>query len=418
MIYEHIIIFILLILIIYLLYHYYKFSLFVVEIKRFIEDASEGNLNARLFLKTHSRHLDEIVKEVNSFLEKIKTKLETADEETRRMEAILRGMTDSVLIVDTSGKIVLANRTFRKIFNVDKNIEKKQFIEVIRNRQLIDIFRRATDTWEIISDEITVSRADSDIYLIATAVPIYSDDNITGIVLTLHDITRLKQLEQIRTDFVANVSHEIKTPLTAIVGFSETLLEGAIDDRDNAIKFLQMIKNHGTRLNSLVDDLLTLSRIELGDVKVEKALIDPVEVVDTVISTFKESAEKKGLYLRKNVPNENITLFADKNRFVQILLNLVDNAIKFTERGGVTIGIKKTNNNYIVYVDDTGIGIPASHLSRLGERFYRVDRARSRELGGTGLGLAIVKHLVKAHGWDMKIESIQEVGTKVNILVK
>ncbi len=417
MTYEHIIIIILSACIIYFLYRYYRISLSAVEIKRFIQGLSTGNFNARLFMKTKTP-LDEIIRGINSFLEVVKLKLDSADEETRRMEAILRGMTDSVLIVDTSGKILLANRAFRKIFHVDKSIEKKQFIEVIRNSQLIDIFRKAMDTWEIISDEIIVSRANTDIYLVATAVPIYSEDSVSGIVLTLHNITRLKQLEQIRTDFIANVSHEIKTPITAIAGFSETLLEGAINDKENAIKFLQMIKNHSIRLNSLVDDLLTLSRIELGDIKVEKVLIDPRDVINTVISTFKETAEKKGLYLRKNIPDENISIFADKNRFIQILLNLVDNAIKFTEHGGVTIGIKKIHNNNVIFVEDTGIGIPATHLTRLGERFYRVDRARSRELGGTGLGLAIVKHLVKAHGWDIKIESIQEKGTEFNIIIK
>lgn len=417
MTYEHIIIIILSVCVIYLLYRHYRISLSAAEVKRFINDLSFGNLNARLFLKAKNP-LDEMIKGINSFLEAIKAKLDSADEEMQRMEAILRGMTDSVLIVDTSGGILLANRAFRKIFRVDKSIEKKQFMEVIRNSQLIDIFRKAMDSWEIISDEIVVSRHDRDTYLIATAVPIYSGDTVSGIVLTLHDITRLKQLEQIRTDFVANVSHEIKTPITAIAGFTETLIEGAVNDKENAMKFLQMIKNHSERLNSLVDDLLTLSRIELGDIRVEKTFIDPEEAIDTVISTFKEIAQKKGLYLNKNIPDEKISILADKNRLIQILLNLVDNGIKFTEKGGVTLGITKANKYTIIFVEDTGIGIPAMHLNRMGERFYRVDRARSRELGGTGLGLAIVKHLVKVHGWDMKIESIQERGTKVSIMIK
>lgn len=417
MTYEHIIIILLSGCLIYFFYRYYKISLSAVEIKRFIQDLSAGNLNARLFLKTKTP-LDEIIKGINSFLEVTKAKLDSADKETQRMEAILRGMTDSVLIVDTTGGILLANRPFRKIFRVDKNIEKKQFMEVIRNSQLIDIFRKAMDSWEIISEEIVVSRPDRDIYLIATAVPIYSDDSVSGIVLTLHDITRLNQLEQIRTDFIANVSHEIKTPITAIRGFTETLLETAINDKENAAKFLQMIKNHSERLNNLVDDLLTLSRIEFGDIRVQKTVVDIEEVIDTVISTFREISQKKGLYLKKNIPEEKISIFADKNRLIQILLNLVDNGIKFTEHGGVTIGITKTNNYTVIFVEDTGIGIPPLHLNRIGERFYRVDRARSRELGGTGLGLAIVKHLLKAHGWDMKIESIQERGTKFSIIIK
>ena len=414
---EYIIIAILSICLLYLIFKHYSISTSASQIKQFIHELSSGNLNARLFLKT-STELDGIIKGINSFLETTKIKLASAEQETQRMEAILRGMSDRVLIVDKSGKILLANRAFRKLFHVDKSIETKQYMEVIRNAQLIDIFRKAMDSWEIISEEIVVSRADRDIYLIATAVPIYSADSVSGIVLTLHDITRLKQLEQIRTDFVANVSHEIKTPVTAIRGFAETLLEGAINDKENATKFLHMIKNHSERLNNLVDDLLTLSRIELGDIRVEKTVTDPEEVINTMIATFKEMSEKKGLYLRKSIPEDKIMIAADKNRLIQILLNLVDNGIKFTEQGGVTIGISKINASPVIFVEDTGIGIPPVHLSRLGERFYRVDRARSRELGGTGLGLAIVKHLVKAHGWDIRIESIHERGTKISIIIK
>jgi len=415
--YEYIVIIILLACLLYLAYTRYTIRQSAKKIKILIDELTAGKLNSMIFLKTRSE-LDEIIKSLNSFLEITKSKLASAEQEAQRMEAILRGMSDRVLIVDKTGKIVLANRAFRKLFQVDKSIENKQFLEVIRNAQLIEIFRKSMDSWEIVSEEIVVSKTDSDIYLIATAVPIYAEDSVSGIVLTLHDITRLKQLEQIRTDFVANVSHEIKTPLTAIRGFSETLLEGAINDKENAVKFLQMIKNHSERLNSLVDDLLTLSRIELGDIIIEKPLIDPEEVINNVISTYKEISQKKGLYLKKNIPDEKILIPADRNRLTQILINLVDNAIKFTEKGGVTIGISKHYNYTTIFVEDTGIGISPQHLGRLGERFYRVDRARSRELGGTGLGLAIVKHLVKAHGWNVKIESEQERGTKVSIIIK
>jgi two-component system phosphate regulon sensor histidine kinase PhoR len=251
-------------------------------------------------------------------------------------------------------------------------------------------------------------------------------------MLSFHDITRLRQLEDMRKDFVANVSHEIKTPITAIKGFAETLLGGAIDDKENASKFLQTIKNHSERLNSLVEDLLTLSRIELGDIKIEKTAVSLDDVIDTVFTTLRKKADIKGLYLRKEIPENLGEIRADRNRLTQILLNLVDNGIKFTETGGVTVIIRsekdliselKTQNSKLadfleISVEDTGIGIPQKHLPRLGERFYRVDSSRSRELGGTGLGLAIVKHLVKAHGWEMKIESTQGKGTIVSILCR
>ncbi len=411
------IIIILLACFLYLIYNRYIISKSIAHAKIIIDEVISSNLYTKIFLKTRTE-LDELIKSLNSLLETTQAKLNCAENEAQRMEAILRGMSDRVLIVDKTGKILLANRAFRKLFHVDKSIETKQFMEVIRNAQLIDIFRKAMDSWEIISEEIVISRTERDIYMIATAVPIYTGDNVSGIVLTLHDITRLKQLEQIRTDFVANVSHEIKTPLTAIKGFSETLLEGAINDKENAIKFLQMIKNHSERLNNLVDDLLTLSSIELGNIIIEKPLIDPEDVINNVVTMFTEISQKKGLYLKKNIPEEKILIPADRNRLTQILINLIDNAIKFTEKGGVAIGVLKAGNYTTLFVEDTGIGISPKHLGRLGERFYRVDRARSRELGGTGLGLAIVKHLVKAHGWNIKIESEQELGTKVSIIIK
>jgi two-component system phosphate regulon sensor histidine kinase PhoR len=214
---------------------------------------------------------------------------------------------------------------------------------------------------------------------------------------------------------VANVSHELKTPITAIKGFADTLLEGAIDDKENALKFILTIKANSERINSLVDDLMIISKIELGVIKVEKSLIDITEVFETVTELFQDKAAAKKLFLQASPDPELLQINADKNRLIQILTNLVDNAIKFTEKGGVTFGMEKENGRAAIFVKDTGMGVPAKYLPRLGERFFRVDPARSRKMGGTGLGLAIVKHLVKAHGWNMQIESVHGQGTKVSI---
>ncbi len=218
-----------------------------------------------------------------------------------------------------------------------------------------------------------------------------------------------------RRDFVANVAHEIRTPITAIKGFAETLIDGAINDRENAVRFLEIIKRHSERLNSLVSDLLTLSAIEQGEIKLKIEDINLAELIDSLFALIHEKA--KGLYLKKVIPDGMPYLRADRNRLFQILLNLIDNAIKFTDLGGVTEGAEKWVEGIILFVEDTGCGIEKKHLPRMCERFYRVDRARSRELGGTGLGLAIVKHLVKAHGWSMDIESTPGKGTKVKIIV-
>lgn len=414
--YELFIIIILFIAVIFLVFRISRISESIKEISGFLKELLSGNLNARLFPKGKGE-LDNIAMNIASLVEKMRNRLNFAETEMQRMEAILRGMSDGVLITDVKGMVILANQSFKNLVSTSDDIEGKQIIEVLRNAQLIGIFRSALQTGQAISEEISISKSLRDIYLIATAVPVYSKDLITGVVFTLHDITRLKQLEEIRRDFVANVSHEIKTPITAIKGFAETLLDGAMDDKENAVRFLGMIKSHSERLNNLVNDLLTLSRIELGDIPIKKTDVNFEQIIDTVFMTLKEKADKKGLYLKKAINNSTTTICADKDRLIQIMLNLVDNGIKFTEKGGVTVGIDETGGRTTIYVQDTGIGIPSNHLHRLGERFYRVDRARSRDMGGTGLGLAIVKHLVNAHDWNMRIESEPWRGTKVNIII-
>jgi two-component system phosphate regulon sensor histidine kinase PhoR len=413
---SNLIIVILFIVIILLLLYIHRIFTSLKEISRLLKEYLSGNLSARLFFKGKGR-LGEVARDIVTILERTNKKLNAAEQEVQKMEAMLRGMSDGVLITDSNGIIILANRTFLKMLHVNKNIEGKQFLEVLRNLQLLDVFRNAMDTWEIISKEITVPRADKEIHLIATAAPVYSADAVSGIVFTLHDITRLKHLEEVRKDFVANVSHEIKSPVTAIKGFAEKLLDGALNDRDNANRLVERIKNHSERLNNLIEDLLTLSGLELGDIVIEKTEINPSDIIDNVFAGLKEKADKKGLYLKKVMPEDGQMIFADRNRLTQIMFNLVDNGIKFTEEGGVTAGLDRTDGRLSIFVQDTGIGISARHLERIGERFYRVDSARSRYLGGTGLGLAIVKHLVRAHGWEMKIESTPGKGTKVKIII-
>ncbi|MDA8213942.1 MAG: ATP-binding protein [Nitrospiraceae bacterium] len=406
--------------VIFLVFRLSRISASIKEIAYFLKDLSAGNLNARLFPKWKG-DLGGIANNIISVIEKTRTRLDFAEAEMQRMEAILRGMSDGVLITDVRGTVILANQTFRNLMAVNEDIEGKQMVEVLRNMQLVDIFRNTVDSGNIISEEISIYKPHKDMHLIATAVPVYSrdlaGDSVTGTVLTLHDITRLKQLEEMRKDFVANVSHEIKTPITAIKGFAETLLDGAMDDKENAVRFLGMIKSHSERLNSLVDDLLTLSRIELGDIPIKKTEVDVEQVIDTVFMTLREKADRKCLYLKKAISDGTQTIYADKDKLIQVILNLVDNGIKFTEKGGVTVGIDETGGRVTLYVQDTGIGVPQNHLHRLGERFYRIDRARSRELGGTGLGLAIVKHLIAAHEWNMRIESEPARGTRVNIII-
>ncbi len=347
-------------------------------------------------------------------VESMERRMNSMSDEIRFMKAVIEGMDDGIMVIDKNGKIVFINDRFYEIMAIPKeSIGGKYFIDLIREPKIIELVKNVMNTCEVLRDNTVLNRGTENIYLDLMVIPIMVDGSLRWIAISVSETTRLIKLEKMRRDFVANVSHEIKTPVTMIKGFAETLLDGALDKREDAIRFLSLIKSHSERLNNLVDDLLTLSSIELEDVKIEKREVKLDEVVDVVYATLDEKARAKGLYMKKDI-SPQYTVYADRDRLIQILLNLVDNAIKFTENGGVTVGIEDGN---ILYVSDTGIGIPREHIPRLGERFYRVDKARSRSLGGTGLGLAIVKHLVRAHGWRMEIESAQGKGTKVKIFI-
>jgi two-component system phosphate regulon sensor histidine kinase PhoR len=403
----------------------------IEEITAFSKEVAAGHLGKRLFLKEKGE-IGELAKNISDMAHELKTRLRQSEEEKHKMEAILGNLSDGLMLVDSKGRILVCNAVVERFFGVGPGIEGKTIAETLRNAELMDVTEEVLRKREPVSREIRVTHP-GELFLMVSAAPFHvhaAKEKISGVVFTLHDITRLTHLEEVRKDFVANVSHEIRTPITAIKGFAETLLEGAIDDRDNALRFLETIRNHSERLNSLVSDLLVLSQIEMGDIRMEKHSVQIGTLIDTVFVTLREKADAKGLYLRKAFPDGHVEIHADRDKLIQILLNLVENGIKFTEHGGVTVSAKLKvqsgagesppasgvpHSTVEISVEDTGVGIAKKHLPRLGERFYRVDRARSRELGGTGLGLAIVKHLVKAHGWTMEIESTQGRGTTVSI---
>jgi two-component system phosphate regulon sensor histidine kinase PhoR len=229
-------------------------------------------------------------------------------------------------------------------------------------------------------------------------------------------VTRLKKLEQVRMDFIANVTHEIKTPLTAIIGYLETIQSGAINDVEETKRFVDIILKQAERLNRLVDDLLTISNIEMKEVVLNFENVALASAVNNVISLMQTKADLKKIVIYSQVPDNFIPIKADRDKLAQILLNILDNAVKFTPEGGqVIIGAEASNSNVVVSVTDNGSGVPIDEVPRLGERFYRVDKSRSRDLGGTGLGLSIVKHLMIAHGGKMEIESQLGKGTKVSL---
>jgi len=243
------------------------------------------------------------------------------------------------------------------------------------------------------------------------------EDSGAGVVAVFSDVTELRHLETVRRAFVANVSHELRTPLTAIQGYLETLLSGALEERENARRFLEIVFRHTERLGRLLNDLTDLSNIELGRVSLKLAPTRLDEVIDTVLAIMGPKAASGRVGLSSRLPADLPSVLADRDRLVQVVLNLVDNAVKYTPEGGrVTVQARTATEGQVeIDVMDTGIGIPPIDLPRITERFYRVDKARSRELGGTGLGLAIVKHLVFAHGGQLRIESEPGRGTTVHV---
>lgn len=345
----------------------------------------------------------------------LKTTLEKLKDEKEQSEAILASMEEGVIVTDRKGRVTLANRKAENLFG--EGLVGKMVVEVSRNPDLHGIIEEGSKKGAAITGDVTINTPQQ-VNLSVTMTPLVRHDEVHGSVIVFHDITLLKKLETMRIDFVANVSHELKTPLTAIKGFAETLKEGAIDDREDAVRFVDIIKNNADRLSRLVDDLLTLSNIELGKVSFDIRPVNVEEVAKTVLSTLEQKAKEKGISLEVKI-EKGVNILADKDRLSQILLNLVDNGIKFTEKGSVQITAQplnlSTSGAFVdISVTDTGIGVPPKDISRLGERFYRVDAARSRELGGTGLGLAIVKHLITSMGGRPAIESEQGKGTRVS----
>jgi two-component system phosphate regulon sensor histidine kinase PhoR len=385
------------------------------QIRDFSRSIARGELGRKLFFD-RAGEFNEIAESLNTMSVELKNSITSHEEEQHRLNVILRSIPDALFIVDAHGVILLSSLAARKLFG-EIAIQGRPFIEVMRNSEILSLVENVQKQQAAGIAEIRIDSPLEQYCVVQVSPLFYNEREPSGFIAVFHDITQLKKLEQTRTDFVANISHEIKTPITAIQGFADTLLEGALDDREHAVKFLQTIKANSERINGLVDDLMTISKIELGVIRVEKSSVDIQEVAEHILTLLQDKAAEKNLTIKAHILPEPRTIEADRDRLIQILTNLVDNAIKFTETGRVTFGDAQENGKVYLFVEDTGIGIPQKHLPRLGERFYRVDPGRSRNMGGTGLGLAIVKHLVKAHGWEMRFESTPGKGTKVRIYV-
>lgn len=375
------------------------------EMTRAAQKMAEGKLDTTLNFTSHDE-IGSLGRGLNYMARRLRETIGQITEERNKIKAILTSMNDGLIAVDRNSCILMINPAVERMFNVDAEaIVGRSLIEVVRNYDLEKLLQKALAIEESFVQELQIFAPDPKTFRISTA-PLTSESGMVGVVAVMRDVTAFREVERMKADFVANVSHELRTPLTSIKGFVETLLDGALDDPVTAKHFLEIINDETDRLNRLINDLLSLSRVEAKQLELHKVLIDPVKLIGNIVSVLSPQAREKEQTLSVNFREPLPLIEADEDMIGQVVINLIDNAIKYTPPGGrIDISAGGAGDEVKITVADTGIGIPRASLPRLFERFYRVDKARSREMGGTGLGLAIVKHILEVHGGRIEVDS-------------
>jgi two-component system phosphate regulon sensor histidine kinase PhoR len=372
---------------------------------------SSGDFSHKILLDSKDE-IGELADTLNMMADSLEDKIKKVEIKNQQLKAILESMVEGIIVADKSGHIISLNPTVEKMFNIsEQDAEGKLFLEIIRNNDIADIINYVLKNGKFKSCELSLVWPVQRMFEI-NATPIFEKNSVSGCLLVIHDITQIRRLETMRKDFVANVSHELKTPLTSIKGFVETLLEGALEDKENSRHFLQIIQDHANQLDNLVNDLLDLSHLESQEIKLETQSFDLKGLTDDILAGFKSQLKRKSIKA-ENILSGGLIVKADKNKIGQVLTNLMDNAIKFNqEKGSVKIYSQDLDDKIKIFVEDSGIGVPEKDIPRIFERFYRVDKARSRELGGTGLGLSIIKHIIDLHNGSVGVESTEGLGSK------
>jgi len=372
---------------------------------------SAGDFAHKIFYESDDE-IGELAATLNKMAQEIEDKVRQTSIQNQHLKAILYSMIEGIVVVDKDARIVSLNPPAETIFNIDsQGADRRLLIEAIPNNEISGIISDVLKGGVSASKEITLVWPLQRVFQL-NASPIFVNNSVAGAVAVIHDITEIRRLEVMRRDFVANVSHELKTPLTSIKGFVETLLEGALEDKKNKRHFLEIIREHVDRLDNLVNDLLSLSYLESREIRLDKKEFDLRGLADESLAGFKSQIKKKALEVANDLPS-GLSVKADRDRIEQVLINLIDNAVKFNNNNGsINVYCEESPGQLKVFVEDTGAGIPAKDIPRIFERFYRVDKARSRELAGTGLGLSIVKHIVELHGGSAGVESTEGLGSR------
>lgn len=388
------------------------------ELKDAAIKIADGNYDEKIYVNQK----DEIGQLANAFNDmtfNLRINMWHLETRNAEMESILSSMSSGIVTVDNEMRIGIYNELFLKLFNIENHdIEGKLFYEVTRNLVVFELLELSLETNEMIVKESKIPDTKGDKHLMIYANPIRTKGDSKrnhGVLLVVQDVTQMRKLENLRSDFVSNVTHELKTPLTSIRGFVDTLKQGAIHDDEVAIRFLDIIDIEAERLEGLIQDILTLSEIEamVGDKSTRSYHLETI--IKEVVELLRPEAEHKKIDLIMNFDQDVKPFKCNKDRIKQLLINVIANGIKYTDKGYVKINLREEFKNAVIEIEDSGIGIEKKHIPRLFERFYRVDRGRSRATGGTGLGLSIVKHIVELYNGKIKVDSKPNEGTKMTI---
>lgn len=377
----------------------------------------EGEFGRRVLVRS-TDEIGQLCRAFNELSLKLEEMFQTIHDRESKLNAILTGMEDGVLAVDTNHKVILANRSLAEMINEDEtNLIGKDLIEVIQSYQLVEVVSDAMKSTKSIETEIKLFPS-SERIIAVTSSPLEDENSqVIGVVIVLRDVTELRRLESMRKEFVANVSHELRTPMTSIKGFVETILNGKVNDAALVERFLTIVKGETDRMITLINDLLDLTKIESSKQKIIFEEVNIRSVFADTITVLENKANEKGITLENHL--DDLFVLGDPKLLRQVSINLVDNAIKYNkERGRVWIDAVVEDGVAKICVNDTGFGIPSEHLDRIFERFYRVDKGRSRQMGGTGLGLSIVKHIIDRHKGKIWAESEVGVGTRIIFTLK
>ena len=381
------------------------FNLQIVAMQQHARNFAHGDLTKKIPLGDFEE-LNSLANVMNRMAASLQSRIRETENEKLKMRAILNNMQEGVMAIGSDQQIMLANPSACLMFGcTETSSEGKSLIEMTHSQNLDLLCRKAIEESSHQSDEVQINYPSPRSVKINVVGVSKNPEEICALIV-MHDITELRKLENLRTDFVANVSHELKTPLTSIKGFIETLLGGAARDPEKTQEFLQMMDEDCNRLTRLIHELLDLSNIESGKMPLQLIPVSLPETVEKVLTGFGAQIKGKNIQVSKQFPKDLPKVTADKDKLHQILVNLIDNAVKFNRDGGsLKVSARKSGSVYFIDIEDSGIGIPESAAERVFERFFRVDKARSRALGGTGLGLAIVKHLVEAQGGTVSCQS-------------